>query len=62
MIPMEDIRQGTVYLIDGRRQPEQYFWNCLHILATEAQKEHILEGLPVRIGGSCYRMLPGGEE
>ena len=26
---------NMIYLIDGNRQPENYFWNCLHVLASE---------------------------
>jgi hypothetical protein len=46
-----------IYLIDERRQPEQYFWNCLHILASDKQICRVLEGLPILIGSTRYQIV-----
>ena len=40
------------------RHPEQYFWSCLHCIATEKQIHRILDGFKVVIDGTTYEMRP----
>lgn len=51
-----------ICLINGKRHPEHYFWNCLHSLATERQMQRILEGKKLIIGETEYQMIPDEEE
>jgi hypothetical protein len=44
-------------MIDDARQPEQHFWNCLHILATEEQICRVLDGIPLLIGETRYQII-----
>jgi hypothetical protein len=50
-------KKKMIYLIDNTRQPEQYFWNCLHILATDDQICRVLEGMPLMIGTTRYQIV-----
>ena len=45
-----------IYLIDGKRQPENYFWNCLHVLASEKEICRVLDGEEIVIGKTVYRI------
>jgi hypothetical protein len=58
---MDTVRTNMIYMIDNTRQPEQYFWNCLHILATDKQICRVLEGLPLIIGATRYQIIFGEE-
>lgn len=55
-------RNKMICLINGKRHPEHYFWNCLHSLATERQMQRILEGKKLIIGESEYQMIPDEEK
>ena len=44
-------------MIDGVRQPERYFWNLIHCIATEEQIKRILDGNKLLINGSEYQIL-----
>jgi hypothetical protein len=54
---MDTVRTNMIYLIDNKRQPEMYFWNCLHILATDKQICRVLDGLPLLIGATKYQII-----
>ena len=47
---------NMIYLIDGKRQPENYFWNCLHVLASEKEICRVLDGEEIEVGKTVYRL------
>ena len=53
---------NMIYLIDGKRQPENYFWNCLHVLASEKEICRVLDGEEIVIGKSLVCSLFGWED
>lgn len=42
------------FYINNQRQPEAFFWNSLHGIASEREKCMLLDGNKLRIGGILY--------
>lgn len=45
------------YYINGTKDTERHFWNCLQGIASQLQIPRILDGHKVIIGGVEYQIL-----
>ena len=45
------------FYIDGKRQPENHFWNCVHGIASERQIRFLLDGGRLILGGVTYQII-----
>ena len=50
-----------IFLINGVRQHERHFWNCLYGVATQDQIVRILDGDKVLIYESEYQIIENEE-
>ena len=48
---------AMIFLIDDKMQMENYFWNCLHSIASDQQIQRVLDGFPLLIGGTKYQII-----